>query len=286
MPDFVIIGCGYVGERLSRVLPGTVAALARSPARAAEIRDSGIEAACADLDALPPGALLPVDTTGCVLFYLVPPPGTGAQDPRLRAALAALPGRPARIVYMSTTGVYGDAAGASVDEDHPPAPASDRARARVDAESTVRAWSEAAGSDWVILRVPGIYGPGRLPLERIRRGDPMIREAEAGPGNRIHVDDLVSACIAAGTSPRAANRVYNVGDGNHASTSEYFAAVARLAGLPAPPTVSREEARQRLSPATWSFLGDSRCVDTTRMQRELGVALRYRNLEDGIRASL
>jgi nucleoside-diphosphate-sugar epimerase len=134
--------------------------------------------------------------------------------------------------------------------------------------------------------VPGIYGPGRLPLERIRRGDPVIVESEAGPGNRIHVDDLVSVCIAAGAKPAAANRIYNVGDGNHASTTAYFAAVARLAGIPEPARVSREEARLRLSPGTWSFLGASRRVNTARMRRELGVALRYEDLEEGIRASL
>ena len=187
---------------------------------------------------------------------------------------------------MSTTGVYGDAGGESVDEDRPPAPTTDRARARLDAERAVQDWAATAGCEWVILRVPGIYGPGRLSLERIRRGEPTIRRQEAGPGNRIHVDDLVRVCIAAAAAPRARNRIYNVGDGNHASTSEYFATVARLAGLTPPPEISREEARNRLSPMAWSFLGESRRVDTSRLDRELGVDLLYRDLEAGIRASL
>jgi nucleoside-diphosphate-sugar epimerase len=286
MQDFVIAGCGYVGERLACALPGRRLALVRSAARAAELAAAGIDALRVDFDALGAGATLPAAAAGRVLFYLAPPPGDGQTDPRLRAWLAALTRSPSRIVYMSTTGVYGDTAGASVDESSPVDPATDRARARLDAERAVQDWAAAHGTEWVVLRVPGIYGPGRLPLERIRRGTPSIREPEAGPGNRIHVDDLVRVCVAAGTVPAAANRVYNVGDGNHASTTEYFRTVARLAGLPLPPEVSREEARRGMSPLAWSFLGDSRRVDTSRLERELAVTIRYRDLEAGIRASL
>lgn len=286
MQDFVIAGCGYVGERLARALPGRTLALVRSQARAGELAAAGLEALCVDFDAIRDGGTLPASAAGRVLYYLAPPPGDGPADPRLRAWLAALPGRPARIVYMSTTGVYGDTAGASVDESSPVDPATDRSRARLDAERAVQAWAVAHGSEWVVLRVPGIYGPGRLPLERIRRGTPAILEPEAGPGNRIHVDDLVRVCVAAGTVPAAADRVYNVGDGNHASTTEYFRIVARLACLAPPPEVSREEARRGMSLLAWSFLGDSRRVDTSRLERELGVEIRYRHLEEGVRDSL
>ena len=286
MQDFVIAGCGYVGERLARALPGRTLALVRSAARAGELSAAGIEALRVDFDGLDGAATLPAWTAGRVLYYLAPPPGDGPADARLRALLPALPARPARIVYMSTTGVYGDTDGASVDESSPVDPATERSRARLDAERAVQDWATAHGSEWVVLRVPGIYGPGRLPLERIRRGTPAIREPEAGPGNRIHVDDLVRVCVAAGTVPAAANRLYNVGDGNHASTTEYFRTVARLAGLAAPPEVPREDARRGMSPLAWSFLGDSRRVDTSRLERELGVEIRYRDLKEGVRASL
>lgn len=286
MADFVIIGCGYVGARLAGRLPGKVTAVTRTQSGAASILGSGAAIEVFDIDALAAGGQLPVDVTGAVLIYLVPPPGDGPADPRIRFLLQGLRGLPARFVYMSTTGVYGDAAGESVDEERPPRPTTDRGRARLDAEEALRDWCEAQGVDWTILRVPGIYGPGRLPLGRIGRGDPVIIESEAGPGNRIHVDDLVATCVAAATSPASRNRVYNVGDGNHASSTEYFNIVARLAGLPAPPTVTRAEARQSLSPAAWSYLAESRRVDTRRMRDELGVQIRYTNLEEGIRASL
>lgn len=283
---FVIIGCGYVGTCLAGRLDGGVRAFTGSPASAAQLRHAGIEAAAWDLDADPGAQAVQIDAPGALVFYLAPPPPQGGRDPRVRRALDALSGHPTRFVYMSTTGVYGDAGGATVTEDTPLNPTTARARARADAESAVREHCEAHGISWVVLRVPGIYGRGRLPLERLRRGDPVIAEAEAGPGNRIHVEDLVSACIAAATAPVAHNRVYNVGDGDHVSSTEYFKIVARLAGLPPPREIPTAQARQQLSAATWSFLGESRRVSARRLHEELGVALRYGNLEDGVRASL
>ena len=279
---FVIIGCGYVGARLAARLDGRVLAFTGTADSARRLRQRGIEAAAWDLDA---DTAAPFDAGDAVVFYLAPPPPAG-RDPRLRRALAALRGRAARFVYMSTTGVYGDTGGATVTEDTPINPTTARARARADAESAVREHCEARDIPWVVLRVPGIYGPGRLPLARLGRGEPAIAEADAGPGNRIHVDDLVSVCIAAATAAVARNRTYNVGDGDHASSTAYFKAVARLAGLPPPPELPPEQARQQLSAATWSFLGESRRVSTSRLQQELAVTLRYGRLEDGIRASL
>jgi nucleoside-diphosphate-sugar epimerase len=283
MTGQVIIGCGYTGERLARRLGGQPLAFTGSDAGVRRLRAVGIEARAWDLDRRP---FATVDVMGSVVWYLAPPPEEGDGDPRLERCLDALRGRPRKFVYVSTTGVYGDANGGTVTEDTPPAPTTDRARRRLAAEGVVQAWCAARGAPWVILRVPGIYGPGRLPLERIRRGDPSIAEPEAGPGNRIHVDDLVSVLRAAGESQLALNRVYNVGDGEHASSTVYFRTVARLAGLPAPPELPREEVRQRISPGMWSFLADSRRVDATRMREELGVRLEYPDVESGVGASL
>ncbi len=283
MTSEVIIGCGYTGERLARRLGGQPLAFTGSDASMRRLRAAGVEARVWDLDR---PALSTVDVTGAIVCYLAPPPETGEGDPRLARCLEALRGRPRKFVYVSTTGVYGDAGGGTVTEDTPPAPTTPRGARRLAAEKAVRDWCEARGAPWVILRVPGIYGPGRLPLERIRRGDPSIAEGEAGPGNRIHVDDLVSVLRAAGESLLAVNRVYNVGDGDHASSTRYFRTVAQLAGLAPPPELPREQVRECISPAMWSFLADSRRVDTTRMREELRVALRYPDLESGVRASL
>jgi nucleoside-diphosphate-sugar epimerase len=282
---WVIAGCGYVGARLALQLRPRheVYALARSasPSLAA----AGVHVVRADFDAavLPRDALEAIDSSA--LCYLAPPPETGATDTRMARFLAALSGaRPRVFLYVSTTGVYGDTAGGIVDEESPVAPSQDRSRRRVSAEQQVRGWCEALGIRWVILRAPGIYGPSRLPLERLQRGEPALRPEEAGPGNRIHVDDLVAVCIAAVESD--ARGVFNVGDGNHASTTEYLQAVARCAGLPLPRLVSREEARREISAGMLAFLGESRRIDNRRMLAIPGVRLRYPAFEDGIRASL
>lgn len=232
-------------------------------------------------------AQLPPSKTGRFdVVYLVPPPASGTSDPRMQQFLDALPATPARFVYISTTGVYGDAGGGMVTEDTPPAPVTDRARRRLSAENALRAWCEARGVEWTILRVPGIYGPGRLPVERLRRGEPVLAEAEAGPGNRIHVDDLADATVAALLKPEARNRIYNVGDGDHMTSTAFLTLVAQIAGLPAPPQLSRAELRAHRSEGLLSFLGESRRVDTSRLRRELGFTPRYASPEQGIRASL
>ncbi len=280
-----IAGCGYVGQRLAaRCLAAgaEVRGSAVSAATLAAIASIGARAVALDLDA----DLAPQDLAGAIAFYCVPPPREGERDTRLERWLGALAAPPARIVYLSTTGVYGDAGGARVDEDTPPAPRNARAVRRLAAERTLAAWCDAHAVSFSILRVPGIYGPGRLPLERLRQREPAIEPREASPGNRIQVEDLVTACIAAGQSPRAHRRTYNATDGTQASATEFLQRVAAIAGLPPPPLVSRAEAQRTFSQATWSFLGESRRVDNRRLVEELGVALRYHDLATGIRASL
>ena len=175
--------------------------------------------------------------------------------------------------------------GAVVDESTPVNPMTPRARRRVSAEDMTRIWCHERQIRRVVLRVPGIYGPGRLPLERLRAGEPLIRRSEAGFGNRIHVDDLVEACLAAATN-REARGVYNVSDGNPCNVTDYLERVAELAGAPRPPQISLDEARLTLSPSRLSFLEESRRVSNRRMLQDLRVRLKYANFEDGVRASL
>ena len=195
-------------------------------------------------------------------------------------------GRPRRIVYLSTTGVYGNCDGRLVNEDTGPNPQTARAVRRLSAETTLKSWSDARRVAWCILRIPGIYGPGRLPLERLQQREPAIDPAEATPGNRIQVEDLATACVAAGAAACAERRIYNVTDGTDDSLTGYLQRVARITGLPSPPLISRSDAQKTFSAMAWSFLGESRRVDNRRMLNELGVALAYHDLDAGIRASL
>ncbi len=284
---FLIAGCGYVGRRLAARLvdSGQVIAIARSPGTLADLRTMGIESIFADFDAIETSPLPDTVANGAAVAYLAPPPGTGITDPRLERFLAALgDARPLVFLYMSTTGVYGDAGGATVDERSRTAPANDRSRRRLAAERAAQDWCNARDTRCVVLRVPGIYGPDRLPLERLGRGEPTLRPEESGPGNRIHVDDLVSACVAAVEKP--VSGIFNVGDGDHASTTEFLLKTASLAGLTPPRLVSLAEARDQVSPGMLEFLVESRRIDTTRMREELGVIPRHANLESGIAASL
>jgi len=283
----LLAGCGYTGLRLAaRLRPDwRVSALARTREAVESLRAGGIEPLEADLDAGPaPGALSAV-AEGAAVVYLVPPPDAGASDPRLERFLDGLgAAQPASLLYMSTTGVYGDARGAAVTEASPAVPANDRSRRRLAAERVARDWCADRGVRCVVLRVPGIYGPGRLPIERLRRGEPALRPQDAGPGNRIHVDDLVEACVAA--IERPVHGIFNVSDGDSASTTVFLQRTAALAGLPPPQLVSLEDARGRISPGMLAFLAESRRVDNRRMREVLGVVPRYGRVDDGIRASL
>jgi len=286
MASVSIVGCGYTGSRLAARWRGggcMVRGFATRPSTLHEIAASGALAVKLNLDLAP---VAPLDVAGDLVYYSVPPAPQGDRDERLERLLDSIRGTPSRIVYLSTTGVYGDRGGATVDEDSPPAPQSARAVRRLAAENALRDWAQAHGVSWCILRVPGIYGPGRLPLERLRRMEPAIDPSEATASNRIHVDDLVSACVAAGVSPRADGRIYNVTDGTLDSATDYLLRVARIGALPAPPLVSRAEAERSFTATSWSFLRESRRVDNRRMLRELEVELAYADLDAGIRASL
>jgi nucleoside-diphosphate-sugar epimerase len=260
-----------------------VTGLVRSPASAAQLRALGIDALCLDLD----DGASPMPRSGKFggLCYLAPPPSSGVQDTRMRGFLESLEktSLPRRIVYISTSAVYGDCRGDWITEEQPLQPATDRGRRRLDAERQLQAWAARHGVEWVILRVPGIYGPGKLPLERLRKGLPVLREAEAPYTNRIHADDLATICVAALDSDHH-NTVYNVSDGHPSTMTDYFFRVADAAGLPRPSVVSREEAQQVLSAGMLSFLQDSRRMSNNKLILDLGVTLRYPDLETGLRS--
>jgi len=286
-PHVLIVGCGYVGTRLARRLRERfdVSAIVRSPEKARALEQEGIDAIALDLDKARLGAHVPERLEQAAIFYLAPPPQQGESDLRLDRFLQLASVPPASFIYMSTTGVYGDTKGALVDESSPVAPATDRARRRVSAEEMTRVWCTERRVRRVVLRVPGIYGPGRLPLERLRMREPVVQPDEAGISNRIHVDDLVEACMAAATNPEARG-VYNVTDGNAVSATEFLDRVAALAHLSAPPRVSMDEAQLTFSAERLSFINESRRISNERMLRHLGVVLRYADMEAGIRQSL
>lgn len=276
---FVIAGTGYTGLRVLNALPADRSlGMSRTPASS-----SGGEILALDLDL---SSARKIDLPSpCTLLYSIPP-GTDAQeDPRLESFLASIQPAPVRLVYLSTSGVYGDRAGKLTRETDPVNPSTDRAIRRLAAEQLLQRWCMQADCELFVLRIPGIYGPGRLGLERLQNGATIIREVDSGPGDRIHVDDLVICCIAAMTA-EAPPGIYNTADGDHRSNYWFRRTVAEFAGLPAPQEISFEEAEGTWSETRLSFVRESRRLDTEKLRSVLKVNLRYTNAEDGIRASL
>jgi nucleoside-diphosphate-sugar epimerase len=283
--SLLIIGCGDVGLRVVRALGGRlrVLALTSSPDRRDALRALGVTPVVGDLD--DPSTLGRLAGLADAVLYLAPPPATGATDPRLRALLAALGRRspPARVVYASTTGVYGDCRGERVVETRPLDATTDRARRRVDAESQLRAWGRATGARVTTLRIPGIYAsdrPGGRPQDRVARGTPVLAAEDDGYTNHIHADDLARACLAALWRGRP-QRALNVCDDSDMKTGDYYDLVADLAGLPRPARVTRAQAGEHFSAAQWSFLNESRRLSNARMKGELRLRLQRPTIREG-----
>jgi nucleoside-diphosphate-sugar epimerase len=274
----LIVGCGDVGLRVaSRLLAmrREVTGVVRSDQSAAQLKQRGVRAVCADLDQAAP------QEAAALILYFAPPPNSGDGDPRLRRFLSTRTTGDTRIVYISTSGVYGDCQGRWIDEDAPLQPISARAQRRLDAERALAQW----GGDHVILRVPGIYGPGRLPLERLRQRLPVVRDAESPYTNRVHADDLAEAALHAAAYGQS-GAAYNISDGHPTTMCDYFTRCAALLGLPSPPQISLEEARRVFTPAMWSFMEESKRLINRRMLEQLGCAPRYPDLERGLAACL
>jgi nucleoside-diphosphate-sugar epimerase len=219
------------------------------------------------------------------LFHCAPPPGAGESDTRTANLLTVLEKRrilPARVVYVSTSGVYGDCAGARVDESRPPAPQTPRARRRVDAERRLTLWCEARGMALVILRAPGIYAADRLPLERLRAGTPVLRAEDDVYTSHIHADDLAAAAVRA-LADDATPGTYNVADDTELKMGDWLDLVAERAGLPRPTRVTRAQMVDLAPEDLYSFMCESRRLDNRRMKQVLGVRLRYPTAYQGLR---
>ncbi len=279
----IILGCGYIGQALARRYrqrDEPVIGVVRSAERRAEVIATGAQARQLDLSQ---DDLTTLPLAGQSIFHLAPPPSEGDEDPLTAHLISAFErhGHPRRLVYIGTTGVYGDCDGAWVDEDWPPQPTASRSLRRWDAEQRLRQWSRDSGAELVILRVAGIYACDRLPLARIRSAQPVVKADEAPWSNRIHAEDLVEICIAAmERAPTGA--VYNVCDGHPSTMTNYFCQVADAAGLPHPPQIPLAEAEGQISAGMLSYLKESRRLSNQRLLDELGIRLRYPELTQGL----
>lgn len=287
MQRLLIIGCGDVARRALPWLTRRfrVYATARSAATADELRALGVTPIRADLDH--PRTLDRLVGIANLVLHSAPPQDRGRRDERTRqlvAVLAKARSLPRRLIYISTSGVYGDCAGARVTEARPARAQTARAQRRVDAEQVLRRFGRSNGVAVSVLRAPGIYAADRLPLERVRRADPVLKRDEDVHTNHIHAEDLAYLCCMA-LSRASSGRVYNACDDSDVLMGDYFDLVADTFDLPRPPRVSRAEAKARLKPMTLSFMQESRRLSNGRIKRELRVRLRYPDVAAGLAAA-
>jgi len=286
LKQYVIVGCGDIGLRVGRKLMNQgqgVLALARSEDKLKLLQGEGFATLRGDLDYQEDTPRIPVHDRP--VFYFLPPQGGGSSDYRVLNFCRSLTpeNRPAKLVYISTSGVYGDCGGAVVTEETPLNPQTSRAKRRVSAEQQLREQADKLGFPLVILRVTGIYGPGRLPVARVQQGHPVLKPEEAPFTNRIHSLDLVRVCLAA-MEKGADGDIFNVSDGQESTMTEYFTAVAELYDLPRPRQISLAEAEQVMNPLMLSYLKESRRMDNRKMKEQLAIELLFPTLADGLDA--
>lgn len=286
MQQVVIIGCGDIGRRLGNRLIAQgrqILATAKSSQSAASLQGLGFKTVIGDYDYREDTPSVPLH--GTQLFYFLPPQGGGRTDARMLNFCSRLSAEncPAKVVYLSTSGVYGDCGGAVVTEQTPLNPQTSRAQRRVSAENQLQEQSRRLGFELVILRVTGIYGPGRLPVARIMQGHPVLRPEDAPLTNRIHSSDLVRICLAAMDKGEAGD-IFNVCDGQPTSMTDYFVAVADLYGLPRPRQISLAEAEREMNPLMLSYQKESRRMSNQKMLDKLGIELLYPTLQAGLEA--
>lgn len=288
----LIIGAGDIAFRALPWLKDRfrVFALCRSAPQAAHWRSHGAIPVLGDLDQRK--TLSRLRGLASYVVYTAPPNPHTPGDPRLKRCLAVLNEAgiiPCRVVYISTTGVYGNKDGAEVSETSPVRPDSARAQRRVAAEQLLRAWTRRqlcwGSRRSLVLRAPGIYAADRLPLERIQAKTPALLAEEDSFSHHIHAEDLAHAlCLALFRG--GSSRIFNVVDDSRLKMGDWFDAVARRFGLPPVPRLPRSEAEKTLSPALWSFVRESRQIQNLRLKEELMPRLRFPTVEAGLASIL
>jgi len=285
--NIIIAGCGYIGKLLARELldqQQSLMGLVSSAASVQQCAEQAIDCRQLDFDDLPSLQQGLAEYQARRIIYLAPPPPSGQVDSRLQNFLSALGNQSLeKFVLISTTGVYGDCGGRWIDEQTPINPRVDRALRRADAERQAQAFCQARNIPLVILRVPGIYGPGKLPLARIASGAPIVNQQDSPYTNRIHAYDLVSICRIALLDERITG-IYNCSDGRPGSMYEYFIKVADATGLPRPPAISLQQAKQQLSAGMLSYMAESRRIGNDKLLQDFGISLQYPDLDAGLQA--
>lgn len=294
-PIIHIIGCGDLGKKLLKALitrklspPEHINCLVKTTESQVQCLDEGVQSIAFDLDKA--NICLPenINFSRSIIYYFTPPSSQGKTDKRsglflklLADSLHSTEQKVTKIVLISTTGVYGNCHGQWVDEKTPLNPSVDRTRRRADAEQQFQQFCDSTQTTLVILRVSGIYGPGKLPLKRIQAQTPVVREEDSPFSNRIHSDDLLEICIKAGFSDNIEG-IFNCADGHPTTMCDYFMEVAKARQLPLPPTISLAQAQTQLSAGMLSYMAESRRISNDKLLAHFNLSLKYPDLNAGL----
>jgi nucleoside-diphosphate-sugar epimerase len=277
MNHLLCFGFGFSAQHLARQLEPTqwrITGTSRSDEGVAAIKALGFAGInFSDLTSIPQSVTH--------ILSSVPPDKEG--DPVLRQFSSDLEHHARNlswVAYLSTTGVYGDRAGALIDETAELRPNGERGQRRVDAE---KAWARIAHLPLHIFRLPGIYGPGRNQLESVRDGSARRIIKQGQIFSRIHVEDIAGILKASIQKPNP-GQVYNVADDEPSPPQEVVAFACELLGVTPPPEIPFELAE--LSPMARSFYADSKRVSNAKIKNELGYVLKYPNYRVGLKALL
>lgn len=284
-----IIGCGYIGRKISKLLAVSGIqpdCFVRTEESLRICKKETYQALQFDLDK----NNLQLDTdvlcgfSDSAIVYLVPPPPNGLQDTRIQnflLMLRSLKLPPAKIVLISTTGIYGDCKGAWIDEDQQVNPQADRAHRRLSAERQLKEYCKKIKIPCIIFRVPGIYAADKLPIKRITSAEPIVSADDSGFTNRIHADDLSAFCVEALTCDVKAG-VYNCCDGHPSTMNDYFIKVADAMALQRPVEISLQQARKELSPGMLSYLAESKRISNKKLLKNFTTRFKYPDLHAGL----
>jgi nucleoside-diphosphate-sugar epimerase len=288
MTNLICFGLGYsadhyvgqFGDRFERIV-GTVRGAERAALLNAHFGGGRLRAFAFDGTSPTPEVKRAIAEADAALISI---PQTQSGDPVLAAFGDALTAAKHlhTVVYLSTVGVYGDHAGAWVDEQTPPRPQTPRSRERLAAEQAWQDFAAHSGVRVAILRLAGIYGPGRNAFTQIARGDTRRIVKPGQVFNRIHVNDIAQAIDAA--LAQKSSGVFNVADDEPCPPGDPLVFAAQLLGRPPPPEISFDEAAPGMSPLALSFWQDCRRVRNDKLKRKLGVTLLYPTYREGLRA--
>lgn len=274
LPRLLIVGCGDIGCRLLPWIRNKfrVYAVTTNPSRCNELRAAGAIPIVVDLDRIS-SQLIRLSQLADIIIHLAPPNASKNVDFRTRHLISVLPNH-AKVIYISTTGVYGNQQQTLVNETTPVQPDTPRGKLRYDAEQALRQWAIRQQGKLVILRVAGIYAESRLPLKRIRQSEPVLVPEEDGQIHLIHADDLARIILYA-IKNGLHQRVYNVCDDSQLSMGQYMTLVAQHYQLPLPPQMSLSQIKSQVSDAMLSYMTSHRHIQHNRLNNELGVKLMY-----------